>query len=179
MGCMMKNNQTPKTHQTHETPMNHWTQINGMIRQGYGVASGQGKDPRYPDGTIALQTPIFQGLGLDLSAYFPGTINLAIAPHRYTIVQAVHTFRSVKWSAIAPPEDFSFFDCRLKLADDTWQPGLIYYPHPETKPEHFQADDVLEIITDLIANLHPGTVLTLQVNNQQLAISHHGTHFAS
>jgi hypothetical protein len=148
----------------------HWTQINGVIQQGYGVASGQGNDPRYPDGTIALQTPIFQGLGLDLSAYFPGTINLAIAPHRYTILQAAYTFRSVKWSAIAPPEDFSFFDCRLKLADDTWQPGLIYYPHPETKPEHFQADDILEIITYPISNLHPGKTLTLQVNNHQLAI---------
>ncbi|CDN16785.1 hypothetical protein RintRC_4485 [Richelia intracellularis] len=48
--------------------------------------------------------------------------------------------------------------------------GLIYYPHPETKPEHFQSPDVLEILTGYIDNLHYGDELTLEVNSQQIKI---------
>jgi hypothetical protein len=117
--------------------MNHWRSITGTITEGHGVASGKSGDSRFPQGTIALQKPFFARLGLDLCRYFAGTINVSIAPYRYSIKQSKYTFRAVKWSPTEPAEDFSFFDCRIVLDRVTTLEGLIYYPHPETKPEHF------------------------------------------
>ena len=94
-----------------------------------------------------------------------GTINLSIAPLEYRVKQAKHVFRGVKWSPIAPAEDFSFFDCAI-----AGQAGLIYYPHPETKPEHFQAPDVLEILTTWIPGHEYGNRLTITLNDTQIEI---------
>ena len=123
--------------------MNDWIQVIGQIEIGYGVASGRAGNPRFPQGTIEMQKPYFYDRGLDLSSYFSGTINLSIAPHKYELKQAKHTFKQVKWSPNDPAEDFSFFDCQILLESDKEIDGLIYYPHPDTKPEHFQAPDIL------------------------------------
>jgi hypothetical protein len=147
-----------------------WVQVKGTIRQGYGVASGKGGDPRFPQGTLALQMPFFRAQGLDLAAYFSGTINLSIAPHQYVIQQAAYTFKQVKWSPNAPAEDFSFFDCQVLVHPDQPLRGLIYYPHPETKPEHFQPPDSLEIMTPFIGGLRPGDELIIEVDSQQIQI---------
>ena len=34
--------------------------ISGKIVKGHGVASGRARDPRFPEGTLALQWPIFE-----------------------------------------------------------------------------------------------------------------------
>lgn len=149
--------------------MTNWVQIKGLVKKGYGVASGKAKDPRFPNGTIEMQKPFFQELGLDLSNYFPGTINVSIAPRTYKIKQAKYTFSNVKWSA-EPAEDFSFCDCQILLNQEKPQPGFIYYPHPETKPEHFQTPDTLEIITYSISNLKYGDELIIAVNSEQINI---------
>jgi hypothetical protein len=47
---------------------------------------------------------------------------------------------------------------------------LIYYPHPETKPEHFQFPDILEIITFPIDDLKYGDELIIEVDRQQIDI---------
>ena len=44
--------------------MTEWVQVKGIIRPGHQVASGQSSQSPYPQGTIALQTPFFQSLGL-------------------------------------------------------------------------------------------------------------------
>ena len=49
----------------------------GLICQGHGVASGKKPDLRFPDGTIALQYPLFADRGLDLNSYFKGTVNIS------------------------------------------------------------------------------------------------------
>ena len=66
----------------------------GVLFKGHGVASGQalssgasGISP-YPKGTIAMQSPFFAALGLDLSPYWPGTLNLSFAPSEHA---APHT----------------------------------------------------------------------------------------
>lgn len=141
----------------------------GTVVQGHRVASGQGGDPRFPTGTIQMQKPAFALRGLYLDAYFPGTINVSIAPHHYAVQQAKYTFRQVKWAEHAPPEDFSFFDCRIVL-DGKRLEGLIYYPHPETKPEHFQDPTTLEVIAPLIEGLSYGMSLELELNPLQLSI---------
>ncbi|MEM9266657.1 MAG: hypothetical protein AAGA46_14145, partial [Cyanobacteria bacterium P01_F01_bin.13] len=125
----------------------------GKVVPGHGVASGQNRDPRFPGGTIQMQKPAFAERGLCLDIYFPGTINVSIHPHRYTVQQAKHTFRQVKWADNEPSEDFSFFDCRVGLRDGQRVEGLIYYPHPETKPEHFQDAATLELLTPFIDGL--------------------------
>ena len=141
----------------------------GKVVQGHGVASGHGGDPRFPGGTIHLQKPAFAARGLCLDDYFPGTINVSIHPHRYTVQQAKHTFRQVKWLDDAPPEDFSFFDCRVVLATQP-RKGLIYYPHPETKPEHYQDPATLEVLTTFIEGLQYGTPIELGLDPKQILI---------
>jgi hypothetical protein len=150
--------------------MSDWISVKGIVKPGYGVASGQASTPRFPQGTLAMQKPFFQAMGLDLDAYFLGTINLAIAPHTYQVQQAKYTFLNLKWSPQEPAEDFSFFDCRIQSSSDHIYSGLIYYPHPETKPEHFQAPDILEIIAPMIQGLRYGDELILSVDPQQIKI---------
>jgi hypothetical protein len=150
--------------------MNHWIQLKGCVTRGYGVASGKAGNPRFPQGTLTMQKPFFQARGLDLDTYFLGTINISIAPHTYEIKQAKYTFRNLKWSPNDPAEDFSFFDCRILLETGYLQSGLVYYPHPETKPEHFQSPDVLEIITSKISNLTYGDELVIEVDTRQIEI---------
>lgn len=144
-----------------------WQQIRSRLIQGHRVASGQNGDSRYPAGTIAMQQPHFASLGLDLSSYFTGTINLSIAPYRYVIHKPAYRFEQVKWSPYIPPESFSFFDCQI-MVDRRCYPGLIYYPDPDTKPEHFQPPDLLEILAPLIPNLKYEEVLTLAVKPEQM-----------
>lgn len=144
-------------------------QVKGVIKPGYGVASGKGNDTRFPDGTIAMQKPVFRQLGLDLSSYFSGTLNISIYPYEYTIKSSKYTFRNVKWSPTEPAEDFSFFDCRI-LHYQTVTCGLIYYPHPETKPEHFQTADILEVIAPKIQGLQYGDQVILECDRHQIEI---------
>ena len=151
--------------------MSDWIQVKGIVREGYGVASGRSENPRFPRGTIEMQKPFFREQGLDLEEYFIGTINLSIAPHKYEIKEPKYTFKNIKWSPNDPAEDFSFFDCRILVNPNSKLSGLIYYPHPETKPEHFQPPDILEIITFFIGGLIYGDELVIEVDSQQMSIS--------
>lgn len=146
--------------------------VKATIVKGHGVASGKSPDPHFQAGTIAMQKPVFHALGLDLDEYYSGTVNLSIAPLKYKIKKAKYTFRNVLWSHTAPPEDFSFFDCRILYGRaQTAADGLIYFPHPETKPQHFQPVDVLEVLTAYIEDLSYGAELLLELNDEQLTVS--------
>ena len=92
-----------------------------------------------------MQIPHFLALGLDLRSFHLGTLNVSIAPLCYRVVKARHTFTNVKWHPTEPAEDFSFFDVRVIRPDESPIAGFIYFPHPDTKPEHFQQPDVLEL----------------------------------
>ncbi|MEM9948113.1 MAG: hypothetical protein AAF810_18910, partial [Cyanobacteria bacterium P01_D01_bin.36] len=96
---------------------------------------------------------------------------VAIAPHKYEIISAKHTFRNVKWSPNEPAEDFSFFDCRVSAKEINKTNGLIYYPHPDTKPEHFQPSDILEVILPFIEGLRYGDELMIEVADKQMQIN--------
>ncbi|ARA94665.1 hypothetical protein AWN76_016895 [Rhodothermaceae bacterium RA] len=147
-----------------------WRRVPGLVVRGHGVASGRKNDPRFPGGTLRMQLPHFRARGLDLSAYYRGTINVCIAPHRYVVRRPRCTFRHVRWHPTEPAEDFSFFDTRLETADGRRYPGLIYYPHPETKPEHVQPPDVLEVLTVFIPGLRYGDPVHLETDPAQLDI---------
>lgn len=129
----------------------HW--IPGVVTSGYGVASGRGKDSRYPSGTIALQAPYFSEKGIDLSGYFPGTLNVDLSPYAPVPTQPI--FDDVlRW--------FPDIEERFLLSPVTVQrrgrqfAGLWYYPHPQTKPAHFQRESVVELLLPWIEGIRAG-----------------------
>ncbi|MBT6461155.1 MAG: hypothetical protein HOK49_01330 [Opitutae bacterium] len=150
----------------------HYKSITGTIIQGHQVASGKAKDPRFPNGTLALQAPIFATKGFTIDTYHPGTINVSIAPLTYEILKPIRTFRDIKWHPDTPPEDFSFFNCQIRLANDNadYIDAHVYRPHPETKPDHFQDSSVLEIIAPRMAGIAYGTKMDIQLQIHQIDV---------
>jgi hypothetical protein len=146
----------------------NWRRVSGVIVRGHRVASGLNGDPRFPGGTLAMQRPYFAALGLDLAAMHAGTLNISIAPARYELRQPRWTFPLVKWHPTEPAETFSFVQARMETADRREAAGWIYHPHPETKPEHFQSTDVLEVLMPFVEGLDYGTPVTLWVPEDQM-----------
>ena len=110
----------------------------GVIVPGHRVASGTGGDPRYPGGTIAMQKPYFMAAGFDIDKYYNGTLNIR-TEHKFRLVEPEFTVEHMRWCQ-DPAETFSFVRCQLYNARGLMErkvPGLVYYPHPETKPLHF------------------------------------------
>ena len=116
-----------------------------------------------------MQAPYFQALGFDLETYHGGTLNVSIAPYRYRVVKAPCTFRQVKWHPTEPAEDFSFFDVHLLRLDGPIA-GKIYFPHPDTKPAHFQKPDVLELLLPFVEGLKYGDEIKLSIPAEQMII---------
>ncbi|MBP7948171.1 MAG: hypothetical protein KA004_00855 [Verrucomicrobiales bacterium] len=150
--------------------MSQWQTVSARIVPGYQIASGRSGNPRFPGGTLQMQHPHFARLGLDLTPFHPGTLNVSIAPARYTVGQARHTFRAVKWHTTEPAEDFSFFQVRLVREGGSAVDGLIYYPHPATKPEHLQPPDVLELLLPFVQGLAYGDPVLLEIPQEQMSI---------
>lgn len=143
--------------------------IPATIVQGHRVASGLNGNPRFPGGTLRMQLPFFLERGLDLSGFYPGTLNVSIAPLSYRVATPKLTFRHVKWHPTEPAEDFSFFDVTVHRTGAPPVPGLIYFPHPDTKPEHFQKPDVLELLLPWTEGLSYGTTIQLASPPGQMA----------
>lgn len=145
--------------------------IPATIVQGHRVASGLNGNPKFPGGTLRMQLPFFAALGLDLSAFYPGTLNVSIAPLNYRVGKPSHTFRQLKWHPEDPAEDFSFFDVVVHRENGPPVRGWIYFPHPDTKPTHFQKPDVLELLLPWTEGLDYGTKLRLDVPAEQMAFT--------
>lgn len=144
--------------------------ITARIVQGHRVASGLNGNPRFPGGTLRMQAPHFLVRGFDVSQLYPGTLNVSIAPFSYRVVKPRHTFTNVKWHPTEPAEDFSFFDVRLILSPATAVKGFIYFPHPDTKPEHFQQPDVLELLMPFVEGLRYGAEVKLEIPTSQMIV---------
>jgi hypothetical protein len=147
--------------------MQNWITIDGIVQQGYQVASGLATNSPYEQGTIALQIPVFQALGFDLSRFFPATLNVSITPTQFAMHQPEFTFRQVEWTDRHPPEDFSFSRCRLEFATIQYD-GFVYYPHPETKRNHWQNSSLLEILAPQISGIAYGDRLALWLNPTEI-----------
>lgn len=141
--------------------------INGLICKGHRVASGLTDDHRYPRGTLYEQLPYFKERGLDLSSYFPGTINLDIAPYEFVIENPKYFFEAIPWSTYIPPENFYFFDVILNFEDKEYK-GLIYMPDPITKVDHIQKKFILELIMPKIDGLVYGMKVCIEIEDKQL-----------
>jgi hypothetical protein len=148
--------------------LSDWITIEGIIQTGHQVASGRGNSP-YPASTIEMQRLFFAQLGLDLSVFFAGTLNVSIAPASFMIQAPEYCFRQIHWTTLHPPEDFSFSRCWV-THDSIDYPGLVYYPHPETKQTHFQTPSTIEILAPLIPNLHYSDPVQLKLNPLEIKV---------
>lgn len=152
-----------------DTESMEYALVRGEIQSGHGVASGKGKDERYPEGTLKKQFKHFLERGLDLSDYFMGTINLDISPYSYEIKKPKYFFKNIEWSEYIPPENFYFFDVTLYYKDRTYE-GLVYMPDPETKEDHMQKPTILELIFPKIEGLEYGLMVDVALKKDQLDI---------
>jgi hypothetical protein len=146
-----------------------WLKVMGVVIRGHGVASGQADDRPYPDGSIRMQIPFFKELGLDLTEYYPATLNISITPFRFTVTNPEYTFRNVEWTHLHPPEHFSFSRCRITYDNKTYD-GWIYYPHPETKKNHFQNDHILEIISQYVPDIGYGNKIEVIIKAEEIEL---------
>lgn len=144
-----------------------WLSVPGAVARGYRVASGPSKE--YPYGALERQRPLFKARGLDLDAYFNGTLNVDLRPYRFEMTGPEFTFERVAWTDLHPPETFSFSRCRVLFLDVEYD-GWVYYPHPETKRRHFQEASLLEVIAMPIPAIGYGDAVTVRVNPGEIAI---------
>jgi hypothetical protein len=145
-----------------------WITIKGFLNQGYRVASGP--SAAYPEyGSIGKQKPYFKALGLDLDAMFDGTLNISIDPYTFELAKPRHTFRGVKWTELTNAEDFSFSKCRVRFHGREYE-GWVYYPHPETKKDHFQDTSTVEVLAPFIEGVRYGDALELLLNAKEVKV---------
>lgn len=111
----------------------------------------------------------FQKLGLDLSPYFIGTINVDISPRTFELGSPKHFFAEVDWSPHIPSENFYFFDVTLFVHEKAYQ-GLIYMPDPQTKVEMEQSSTVLELILPPVEQVEYGSQVEIEVMEKQIVI---------
>jgi len=147
--------------------MTSWVSVHGVLVEGYRVASGPSK--AYPYGSLERQRPIFKERGLDLDNFFNGTLNIDISPHTFKIVKPEFTFRHVKWTYLVPAEHFSFSRCRVIFKGVEYD-GWTYYPHPETKLQHFHKPSLIEVIAMEISGIKYGDALDVLVNEDEIQI---------
>ena len=144
-----------------------WKHLTGILVQGHQVASRP--STAYPYSSLEKQKPYFKELGLDLSPYFNGTLNISIAPLEFEMTKPEFTFPLVEWTDLHPPETISFSRCKVRFQEKEYV-GWVYYPHPETKKTHFQNPSLIEVITYEIANIKYGDTLELEINPQEITI---------
>lgn len=144
--------------------------IHGTVVAGHQVASGKGETTPYPDSALKLQSPHFLAGGLDISPYYPGTLNISLAQHAVLRVDSDYRFELVEWTSLHPPETFSFSHCHLEYKGQLYD-GLVYYPHPETKEAHFQDASILEVLALFIPDIAYGAPIAVIVNTSEVILA--------
>ncbi len=142
--------------------------VSGILLKGYGIASGRADDSPYPAGSIELQAPHFLKQGLDIRHCFQGTLNISIAPCTFSMIKPEWTFKRVKWYN-GYYETFSFSRCEVRCGNNEVE-GFVYYPHPETKPDHFHDDSVIEVLAPYLEEIEEGRHLTVFVREEEIEI---------
>ncbi|GAB3584364.1 hypothetical protein GCM10027579_16650 [Calidifontibacter terrae] len=137
-----------------EVGTERWT---GTVVRGHGVASGSSTASPYPAGAIELQAPHFADRGFSLQGLRQATINLDVG-EPVEVVRPTVTLTEVAWTPLHGPETFSFVRCSV---DD--RQGYLYWPHPDTKPLHFQSGSVIELLLPEVPGLSYGDRLEVEL----------------
>lgn len=145
-------------------------EIDFTVIKGYGVASGKSKDSPFEKGTIELQKPFFNALGLNLSLMFNGTINGKFDYQSVQLIRSDFQFDNIQWTNGFPAESFQFAHCILNFKDNHYN-AFIYQPIKATKIGHLQPENVIEFIAPPITNLHYGDIVTLIISSDYLRIT--------
>jgi hypothetical protein len=127
--------------------------IAGTIVAGYGVASGKAENCPFPGGSIHMQLPFFKAAGIDLSRYFTGTLNVDLAPYIPAPKRVVFDGK-LRW--LDDLEERFVISLVEFEANEHRYSGVWYYPHPETKVDHFQRNTVVELLMPWIDGLKTG-----------------------
>lgn len=138
--------------------------------KGHQVASGKADDPRFPVGTIREQAPYFKSLGLNISEFYPGTLNAKFTGSSITLNHHDYFFSGVHWHKEMPAEDFKFCRCTILRGNEKYS-ALIYQPLLKTKTEHLQPLNQLEILAPYINNIKYGDILTLKIAEHSLSLA--------
>lgn len=143
--------------------------VEGVVAPGHGIASGKTKDLRFPQGTIAPQIPHFAARGLNLESFFPGTLNVDIAPQGFSMGTPSHTFRDVQWHPEFK-EHFSFCSVAIAVGHNVTG-GFLYYPQPETKTEFMDGPTQLQILAPMIPDVKYGARVKIYFNSSEFRVS--------
>ncbi len=125
--------------------------VSFRLIRGRGAASGQ-REFAALGGAIAAQSPLFLALGLDLTGYFPGTLNLDLAPKRFEVRSPRLTLRDIKWRVDGKAEDFSFCAAAIELGE-THTHALVYYPRTQAPKA---PETVLQVLAPYISGASEG-----------------------
>ena len=143
----------------------------GRVTPGFqlasGLAVGRAERPSpFPDSTLRMQHPHFLARDFDMTEHVPklvwATINVRLNDGRELVLDKPDwTLELVDWTTDSggveiPPETFSFTWCSLDHESGSYV-GLLYTPHPETKPDTNGHDyRVLEVLTSRVEGLQYG-----------------------
>ena len=146
--------------------------LQGVVTQGYQVASGLSEENPFPKGTIEMQLLHFAELGLDLRRKIPnlylGTINVSIAPEQLKVTRPDYRFEQVNWTDQIDPENFFFVEATQVFKGQEYK-GFIYYPDPSTKPKVHQHDfSKLEFLGPWIEGINYGDGVELIIRKSTL-----------
>ena len=72
-----------------------------------------------------------------------------------------------------PAENFSFYRCAIRRSTiGSFEKGLVYWPHPSTKPEFQQDPPILEILAPFIEEANYGSAVELLLDPEEIEISY-------
>ena len=116
---------------------------------------------------IPYQAPHMQGLP-HISELHPGTINLSIAPRKFTLLKSAFHFPGIDWGPKV--EDFDFVTVTgITFGGEAYSiVGYLYLP---TKSPNRQGREVLEIWTTRMEGVKQGDAVTVIIPDGYIEVS--------
>ena len=145
-------------------------EISGLVEPGHGAASGKSPRAKHPRGTLAMQYRYLLERGVDLGAFYTGTLNVSIAPATYVIHRPWKRVDNVKWAETVSSENFLLARCCVGNSERTVC-GLLYQPDPTTKTEHFDNPSHLQIIAPFLPNAGYGSHVSVYLVSAEVGIT--------
>lgn len=142
------------------------TAIQAKIIKGHQVASGLAQNTPFPEGTIKMQWAFFSDIPDIEELYNGGTVNLDINPYHFKAKNPVHR-KNITWFENIT-ETFLFWPVKLTLNDCDYS-GLIYYPDPADKYDHFKPDTQIELLLPYIDGLSYDTDVTIELESELIS----------